>query len=193
VYLPFAQSREVAAVGFMSLSIRSSEGSPASLMRTVTTALNEVNPDLTWTFRPLADQIDASITRDRLTAMLAGSFGVLALLLAGLGLYGVTAYSVSRRRSEIGIRLALGATPSDVVRLVVSRVALLVGVGAVAGIAASLWPSRFVAPLLYELEPRDPATLFGAVVVLVAVGLVAGALPASRAARIDPAVVLRES
>jgi putative ABC transport system permease protein len=193
VYLPFAQSREVAAFGFMSLSIRSSEGSPASLMRTVTTALNEVNPDLTWTFRPLADQIDASITRERLTAMLAGFFGVLALLLAGLGLYGVTAYSVSRRRSEIGIRLALGATPSDVVRLVVSRVALLVGVGAVAGIAASLWLSRFVAPLLYELEPRDPATLFGAVVVLVAVGMVAGALPASRAARIDPAVVLRES
>jgi ABC-type antimicrobial peptide transport system permease subunit len=78
-----------------------------------------VNPDLTWTFRPLADQIDASIARERITAMLAGFFGVLALLLAGLGLYGVTAYSVSRRRSEIGIRMALGASPTNVVRLVV--------------------------------------------------------------------------
>ena len=193
VYLPFAQSREVTAFGFMSLSIRSSEGSPASLIRSVTTALNEVNPDLTWTFRPLADQIDASITQERITAMLAGFFGVLALLLAGLGLYGVTAYSVSRRRSEIGIRLALGASPTHVVRLVVSRVALLVGIGAVAGIAVSLWLSRFVASLLYELEPRDPETLLGSVVVLMAVGLAAAALPATRAARIDPAVVLRES
>lgn len=180
------------AFGFMSLSIRSSEGSPASLIRSVTTALHEVNPDLRRSVRsPI-----------RLTRRSRGNasppcspdfFGVLALLLAGLGLYGVTAYSVSRRRSEIGIRLALGASPASVVRLVVSRVALLVGIGAVAGIAASLWLSRFVATLLYELEPRDPATLLGAVVVLVAVGLAAGALPATRAARIDPAVVLRES
>jgi predicted permease len=193
VYLPFAQSREVTAFGSMSLSIRSSGGAPASLIRSVTTALNEVNPNLTWTFRPLADQIDASITQERLTAMLAGFFGGLALLLAGLGLYGVTAYSVSRRRSEIGIRMALGASPGHVVRLVVSRVALLVGIGAVAGIAASLWLSRFVVPLLYGLEPRDPATLLGAVVVLAAVGLAAGAVPAIRAAGIDPAAVLRES
>jgi putative ABC transport system permease protein len=193
VYLPFAQSKEVTAFGFMSLSIRSNEGPPESLIRSVTTALNEVNPDLTWTFRPLADQIDASITRERITAMLAGFFGGLALLLAGLGLYGITAYSVSRRRSEIGIRLALGASPTSVVRLVVSRVALLVGIGAVAGIAVSLWLSRFVASLLYELEPRDPGTFLGSIVVLVAVGLAAAALPATRAARIDPAVVLRES
>jgi len=100
-------------------------------------------------------------------AMLSGFFGVLALLLAGLGLYGVTAYSVSLRRSEIGIRIALGASRTNVVRLVVSRVALLVGIGAVAGTAASLWLSRFVATLLYGLEPRDPLTLLGAVVVLV--------------------------
>jgi putative ABC transport system permease protein len=193
VYLPFAQSREVTAFGSMSLSIRSTGGSPASLIASATTSLNKVNPDLTWTFRPLAEQIDASITRERITAMLAGFFGGLALLLAGLGLYGVTAYGVSRRRSEISVRMALGASPIDVVRLVMSRVSLLVGVGAAAGMAASLWLSRFVAPLLHGLEPRDPATLLGAVVVLVAVGLAAGALPAARAARTDPAAVLRES
>jgi putative ABC transport system permease protein len=133
---------------------------------------------LIWTFRPLADQIDASITQERLTAMLSGFFGVLALLLAGLGLYGVTAYSVSRRRSEIGVRIALGASPANVVRLVVSRVALLVGIGVVAGIAASLWLSGFVATLLYGFEPRDPVTVLGAVVVVATVGLAAGALPA---------------
>jgi ABC-type antimicrobial peptide transport system permease subunit len=177
----------------MNLSIRPSEGSPASLIRSVTSALNDVNPDLTWTFRPMADQIDASITQERMTAMLSGFFGVLALLLAALGLYGTTAYSVSRRRSEIGVRVALGASRSNVVRLVVARVALLIGIGAVAGAAASLWLSRYVAPLLYGLEPRDPGTLIGAVLVLVAVGLAAGALPATRAAGIDPAAVLRES
>lgn len=193
VYLPFAQSKEVTAFGSMSLSIRSSGGSPALLIRSVTAALNAVNPDLTWTSRLLADQINASITQERMMAMLSGFFGVLALLLAGLGLYGVTAYSVSLRRSEIGIRIALGASRTHVVRLVVSRVALLVGIGAVAGTAASLWLSRFVATLLYGLEPRDPLTLLGAVGVLVAVGLAAGSLPATRAARIYPAAVLRES
>ena len=155
--------------------------------------LNEINPELTWTFRPLADQIDASITQERITAMLAGFFGGLALLLAGLGLYGVTAYSVSRRRSEIGLRIALGATATTVVRLVVSRVVLLIGIGAAAGAGASLWLSRFVAPLLYGLEPRDPITLIAAVGILVAVGLTAGLLPATRASRLDPSVVLRES
>ena len=193
VFLPFAQSREVMAFASMSLSIRSSDGSPTSLIRSVTAALNGVNPDLTWTFRPLADQINASLTQERMSAMLSGFFGGLALLLAGLGLYGVTAYSVSRRRSEIGLRIALGASRANVIRLVVSRVALLVSIGAAAGIAASLWLSRFIATLLYGLEPRDPMTLLGAVVVLMAVGLGAGALPATRAARIDPAAVLRES
>jgi ABC-type antimicrobial peptide transport system permease subunit len=192
VYLPFAQSREAPIFGSMSLSIRSSGGSPLALTRSITATLNQVNPDLTWTFRPLADQINASITQERITAMLAGSFGGIALLLAGLGLYGLTAYSVSRRRSEIGVRIALGASRANVVRLVLSRVAGLVCVGAVAGTAASVGLSRLVATLLYGIEPQDPITLVGAVVVLGAVGLTAGLLPASRAARIDPAAVLRE-
>ena len=95
--------------------------------------------------------------------MLSGFLGALALLLAGLGLYGVMSYAVSRRRTELGIRLALGAAPRAVVRLVLARVGLLVGAGVVAGTAASLWLSRFVAPLLYGLHPRDPVTLSAAV------------------------------
>ena len=101
--------------------------------------------------------------------MLSGFFGGLALLLAGLGLYGITAYAVSRRRAEIGIRLALGAEPRRVVRLVLARVAILVGAGVVAGVAASIWLSRFVAALVYGLAPRDPTTLAGAVAVLTVV------------------------
>jgi ABC-type antimicrobial peptide transport system permease subunit len=123
--------------------------------------------------------------------MLAGFFGSLALLLAGLGLYGVTADAVSRRRTEIGIRTARGAEPASVVRLVLSRVLILFALGLVIGGVVSLWALRFVATLLYGLEPRDPVTLVGAAMLLAGVGALAGWLPAWRASRIDPAVVLR--
>jgi ABC-type antimicrobial peptide transport system permease subunit len=134
-----------------------------------------------------------ALTRERLVAMLSGYFGALALLLAGLGLYGVTSYAVSRRKTEIGIRVALGSAPAEVVRLVLSRVSILVGIGVVAGAATSVWASRFVVALLYGLEPRDPVTLVGAAIVLVTVGAAAGWVPAYRASRIDPAAVLRDS
>ena len=119
------------------------------------------------TSRSLTDQVNAALTQERVVAMLSGFFGALALLLAGLGLYGVTSYAVSRRRTEIGIRMALGAAPGGVVRLVLSRVTLLVGIGILVGAAVSLpWASQFVATLLYGLEPRDPVTLAAAAVVL---------------------------
>jgi predicted permease len=175
------------------LSVRSKAGSPVSLTRSVAGAIAAVNPRLALTFRPLAEQVNASLTQERLLARLAGLFGALALLLAGLGLYGVTSYAVSRRRAEIGIRMALGAAPGRVVRLVLARVTMLVAIGVVVGAGASLWASRFVAMLLYGLEPRDPLTLVGAAVVLATVGAAAGGLPAYRATRIDPAVVLRDS
>ena len=110
-----------------------------------------------------------------------------------MGLYGVTAYAVNRRRTEIGIRMAIGAAPADVVRLVLARVVILLAIGVAAGAVVSVWASRFVAALLYGLQPRDPGTLVGAAVVLGAVGLLAGWLPAHRASRIDPAEVLREA
>ena len=114
------------------------------------------------------------------------------LLLAALGLYGVTAYAVSRQRTEIGVRLALGAPAGAVVRLVLSRVTLLVGLGVAAGAGVSIWISRFVATLLYGIEPRDPVTLAAAAAILVFVGAMAGWLPAYRASRIDPAETLRD-
>jgi putative ABC transport system permease protein len=122
---------------------------------------------------------------------LSGFFGGLALLLAGFGLYGVTSYAVSRRRAEIGIRMALGAAPGGVIRLVLARVALLVGTGVVAGIVVSLWVARFAEALLFGLAPRDPATLAAAALILAAVGALGGWIPARRASRIDPAQVLR--
>jgi putative ABC transport system permease protein len=194
-YLPLAQFDYLADLGIrtINLSIRARTGSPMTLTRSVAAAAATVNPQLALTFRPLADQIDASLTQERVVAMLAGFFGALALLLAGLGLYGVTSYAVSRRRAEIGIRMALGAAPAGVVRFVLARLTLLVAIGVAAGAGVSAWASRFVATLLYGLEPRDPVTLAGAALVLGAVGALAGSLPACRASRVDPAEVLRQS
>ena len=193
MYVPIAQMDESFALPSINLMVRSTAGSPALLARSVADAIATVNPDLALTFRPLGDTVNAALTQERVVAMLAGFFGGLALLLAGLGLYGVTSYAVSRRRAEIGIRMALGAGPAGIVRLVLSRVAVLVGAGVIAGAGVSMWASRFVAVLLYGLEPRDPATLAGAVLVLATVGALAGWLPAFRASRIDPAEVLRDS
>jgi ABC-type antimicrobial peptide transport system permease subunit len=173
--------------------VRIPSGSSAPIARSIADAIAGVNKDLALTFRPLSDQISASLTQERIVAMLAGFFGALALLLAGLGLYGVTSYAVSRRRTEIGIRMALGAAPAGVVRLVLSRISMLVGLGVVIGAGISLWASQFVATLLFQLEPRDPMTLAGSIAVLATVGAIAGWLPARRASRIDPAVVLRDS
>jgi ABC-type antimicrobial peptide transport system permease subunit len=175
------------------ISVRASAGSPMLLARGLASALTAVDHDLVFTFRPMTDQVSATLTQERLIAMLAGFFGALALLLAGLGLYGVTSYAVSRRRAEIGIRMALGAAPGRVIRLVLTRVTLLVGSGVLVGAGVSIWTSRFVATLLYGLQPRDPVTLIGAAIVLGAVGAAAGWLPAYRASRIDPSAVLRQS
>ena len=176
----------------VSLSVRASGGSPALLTKSIAAAIGAIDPNLALTFRPLSDQVNASLTQERVVAMLSGFFGALALLLAGLGLYGVTSYAVTRRRAEIGIRMALGAAPAGVVRLVLARVTILVAIGVASGAVASVWLSTFVSTLLYGLQPRDPVTLAGAAVTLAAVGALAGSLPAYRASRIDPAEVLRE-
>jgi ABC-type antimicrobial peptide transport system permease subunit len=192
VYTALAQSyMPLDSFTSMILNVRSKTGSPASLTRSVAAAIGSVNGGVSLTFRPFADQVHTSLAQDRLVAMLSTFFGVLALLLAGLGLYGVTAYAVARRRVEIGIRMALGAAPADVIRLVLARVSSLVGVGLLLGVVASLWVSQFVASLLYGVEPRDPATLVGAAAALSVIAGLAGWLPARRASRIDPAAVLR--
>ena len=193
IYTPLSQFYfSPASLASVTLSVRANAGSPVALTKSVLAAIVAVNQELALTFRPLEGQLDASLTKERLTAMIAGFFGALALLLAGLGLYGVTAYLVARRRTEIGIRMALGAAPADVVRLVLRRVMMLVAAGVLIGAGLSAWASTFVASLLYGLEPRDPLTLIGAAVVLSTVGALAGWLPAWRVSRIDPAEVLRE-
>ena len=135
IYMPLAQWGDDVALPYTNffMAIQSSTAFPTRLTRSVTAALIAVNPDVSLTFRPLTDQVNDSLVQDRVVAVLSGFFGGLALLLAGLGLYGVTAHAVARRRTEIAIRMALGAAPVGVVRLVLSRVSKLIAVGVVAG------------------------------------------------------------
>jgi predicted permease len=175
----------------MSVAVSAGAGSPALLTRSVAEAIGRVDRDVTLSFHSLSDDVRDATVQERVLALLSAFFGGLALLLAGLGLYGVMSYAVTRRRTEIGIRMALGAGPSGAVRLILLRVAALVGLGVVCGGALSLWAARFVSTLLFGLQPRDPATLTTAAVVLLIIGGVAGWVPARRASRIDPAQVLR--
>jgi predicted permease len=190
MYIAFGQLKEPGEG--VTIGVRTAGAAPMSLARGLTDAFGRVDPRAAVTFRSLEEQVSGTLTQERLVARLSVFFGGLALLLAALGLYGVTSYAVSRRRTEIGIRMALGADPSGVTRLVLWRVAWLVVIGVAVGAAMSLWASKFVSTLLYGLEPRDPATFLSAALLLAAIGLIAGWLPARRAARIDPTVVLRE-
>ncbi len=167
-------------------------GPAASLIPGVKAAVGEVNPDVTLQFRTLALQVDESLGRERLLATLSGFFGALALGLAVIGLYGVMSYNVARRRNEIGIRMALGAEQARVLRMVLGEVAILIIAGLALGLAVAVSSTRLLASFLYRLQPNDPTTLVAACVVLAASAVVAGLLPARRAANLDPMTALRE-
>ena len=192
MYVPLAQIESQITLSGISIGVRSTAGSPVSLARSVARTLMDIDPGLSFNFRPLQDQVSGTLIQEWLVAMLSGFFGALALLLAAVGLYGVTSYTVGLRRTEIAIRMALGATRGAVMRLVLGRVWMLVGTGICLGLALSVWASRFVATLLYGLEPRDPATLVSAAIVLTTVGAVAGWLPAHRASRLEPTKILSD-
>jgi predicted permease len=177
--------------GGLSLVIRPSSGSPLAMRQAIGSALDRLQPDLGLTFRSMRDEVDALLTTERVLAMLSGFFSLLALLLASIGLYGVTTYAVNRRQREIGIRLVLGASRREVIGAVLARALLLVAAGMAAGTIASLWLSRFVAALLFGIEPQDAATFGYALATLAVVTTLAASLPAWRASRIDPAKVLR--
>ncbi len=141
--------------------------------------------------RTLAQQKDGSLALQRMVATLLGGFGVLALLLASLGIYGVLAYSVSRRTREIGVRMALGAQISDILRVVMKQGLSLAAVGLGMGLMGSIGATRWLRSFLYQIEPLDPVTFIVSIGVLGAVILLACWLPARRAARVDPMVALR--
>jgi len=193
-YMTLAQFDYLTELGIreINLSYRSHTESPIQLTRSVATAITSVDPQLSLTVSPLLGQVNAALTQERVVAQLSGFFGVLALLLAGLGLFGVTAQSVASRRTEIGIRMALGATPGRITVLTLRRAYIPVGVGVAVGAGLSLAGATFVRSLVYGIEPRDAPTLAGSIVVLSAVAGIAAWFPTRRAVRTNPATVLQE-
>jgi len=139
----------------------------------------------------MEEVLDRSLSPRRFAAVLIGAFAAVALLLAAVGIYGVMALSVVQRRQDIAVRLALGARSSSIVRMVLSWSGLLIGLGALVGLAGSLATSRALTSLLYGVEPVDGLTLSGVVLVLGLVAFLASLIPALRAARIDPARILK--
>jgi predicted permease len=168
------------------------QGSPGAVIRGVKAAVAEVSPVMGLEFRSFSRQLEESLLRERLMATLSSGFGLLAGLLSTLGLYGVIAYMVARRRGEIGLRMALGADRRRVIRLVLREAMLLLGAGLAAGILLTLWAGRAAAAMLYELKPYDPLSLAAAIVLLTGVALAASYAPARRAAALEPMTALRE-
>ncbi|GLC28168.1 ADOP family duplicated permease [Roseisolibacter agri] len=167
-------------------------GDPARLVPALRRALAEVDPRLgLWDARPMGDYLAGPLAVPRLATALAAGFGLVAAVLVGLGLYGVTAAAVGERTREFGVRSALGATPGALRSTVLRQALAVAGAGAVVGLAGAWGASRLVRAVLYDVSPADPAALTGAVALLVVVALAAAYGPARRATRVDPAGALR--
>jgi len=193
LYIPLAQSAGKGMPGRteVQISMRSAAGPPALLGKQVSAALNAVDPGLSYTFRTLQEYVDASVSQERIVARLAGLFGGLALLLAGLGLYGVTSYTVSRRQFEIGIRMALGAQRTHVMRLVLVRSCAITATGLILGLAGAIATTSYLEALLFGVVPLDRPTFIAVACLLAIVAATAAGIPAQKATRIDPLLALR--
>jgi predicted permease len=165
---------------------------PQAVLPAIRDAIASVDKDLPLVdVRTQTEQIDEILSNERLFAALAGAFGVLALVLACIGIYGIMAYTVARRTNEIGIRIALGAQTGQVLRMVLGEASWLAVCGIAIGLGCALWLTRFLSSLLYGLKPSDPVTLIVAALLLLAAALAAGWTPAWRASQVQPMEALR--
>jgi putative ABC transport system permease protein len=186
-YLPFAQNPPM----FGAFVVRT-DGSPAALGRSIEAAVREIDPNLPLnSIQTLNEVMEGGIGNERLTMVLLLGFAALALLIAAIGVFGVTAYSVSQRTHELGIRMALGAKPSGVLALVLRQEMTACLIGIAAGIAGALFLGSLLETLLYGVTARDTATVAAAALVLLVVTAVACVIPARRATRVDPVTALR--
>jgi ABC-type antimicrobial peptide transport system permease subunit len=154
--------------------------------------LSQINPDLAVTnFQSFAAQVDTNFTQQAMIAKLTSLFGILAMVLASIGLYGVVAYSVERRTSEIGVRMALGADRRNVLTLILRSAFVQVGIGIVVGLLVAIFGGRVMASKLFGVTPHDPLVFAVTILVLVLAAFVAGIIPARRAAKTEPILALR--
>jgi putative ABC transport system permease protein len=187
VYIPHTQL----AIGLMTLAVRS-ERDPMQLVNSVSGVVRNLDPELPLAdVRTMEDVVDATLARPRTVSVLLTSFALMALVLAGVGVYGVMAYSVSQRTREMGVRMALGATPQSILRLVIGESLRMVLVGVVAGLAAAIGLTRLLETMLFQTGARDPWTLAATAFLLVAVAIVASYVPARRGTRVAPVEALR--
>jgi ABC-type antimicrobial peptide transport system permease subunit len=165
---------------------------PETISLELRQVVRTIDPDLPIVnVRTQNQQIESDLQQERLFVTLTAGFGLLALALACVGIYGIMAYSVEQRRNEIGIRLALGAQPGQVRRMILGESSWLAAAGIVAGMAAALGLTRLVKSMLYGIQPYDPPTLAGSIALLLAVVLTASWIPARRAASVQPMEALR--
>jgi len=188
-YLPYQQHPD--DMGRMIVELRTF-ADPTGVVNQTRAAVATLDPNLPLIeVRTMTQQIDSSLSNERIFARLTGGFGLLALLLAGIGIYGIMAYTVARRTSEIGIRMALGARADQVISMVLREVSWMALAGVAMGAGGALWLGRFLSAMLYGLKPSDPLTLITAAALLTIIALLAALGPARRASRIDPIRALR--
>jgi len=188
VYVPFCEG----GVSFDPTLLVRAQLPAASLLPAIRRELNQLNPEVALVEpRTLRERVDDSIFVDRIIATLSGFFGALALLLAAIGIYGVTAYAVTRRTAEIGLRIALGAAPARIECMVLLDGLVLIAFGVAIGLPLSLAAGRISASLLFGIKPNDPPTLVLTITALLVIGVLAAFLPARRAAAVEPIEALR--
>ena len=187
VYLPLLQSRRAFGVIFVK-----SRASTASVVATVRSDVRVLDPDLPLTdIRTMDERVSEATWRPRMSAWLLGAFAALALLLVALGVYAVVSQGVQQRTREIGVRLAMGATPRNILRLIIGRLFVIAAAGILLGVAVAVPSAKLLAALLYQVRPGDPWVFAPVALVLLAVAMLAGYIPARRAARQDPVSTLR--
>jgi len=187
VYIPLSQS-PLATMFY----VLHTQNAPSSVVPAARAAIRSIDANLpVYDMRAMDERLGASLAQRRLAAALLGGFAAAALLLAAIGIYGVIAYTVRQGTRDIGIRVALGAQRGQVFRMVIGQGMALAAVGLAVGVAGAFAATRLLGQMLFEVQPYDPATLTGAVILLATVAFLACWLPARRAMRVDPAIALR--
>ncbi len=188
VYMPLAQQ----ARRYNSVYLRTVDSNFSRAAEIMREEVRKLDPDLPiYWVQPLQQHLDTALFQKKLFAWIFGIFGGVALLLAGVGIYGVMAYSVSRRTQEIGVRMALGATPKGILGLVLRQGGVHLLVGMVLGLGLAFFASQLLGSFLYGVAPGDPATFGGTLLVLLTAGVLACLVPALRALRVSPMEALR--